>query len=189
MRRILVVLLMLLAAPATATAMTDAQAIDVAETYWGPHACTGQVVVQPEPGLLNATGYLGHAARAITMNPDGTWQRTSCTIVIDADLRDSRCQTIVHEVGHLIHGPGHTGPMANIDPPACRIPLRTQLVRHVRAELPGPGWKVWCTPTAWRMTCRAHRPANRLRTCPVRLYSLRRYDAIVFPCRTNRRPT
>lgn len=189
MRRILVVLLAVLTAPATATAMTTTEALKVADEYWGPHACAGQVVVQPEKGLLANTGYLGHAASAITILGDGTWQRTSCTIVIDADLTDARCKIIVHEVGHLIHGPGHEGPMANINPPACRIPLRTQLVRQVRTELPGPGWKVWCTPTAWRMTCRAHRPGNRLRICPVRLYSLRRYDAIVFPCRTNREPT
>lgn len=108
----------LCAAVATLALAAPAQALDgraVADRYWGPHACAGQVEVIYDATLADR----GRDGEAVGIA--GSWNgwQASCKVSVLPGLSpDRKCEVIVHEVGHLIWGPGHDGPMhpSNLKP-------------------------------------------------------------------------
>lgn len=97
-------------------APTVPEALEIADRYWGPHQCAGRMVITEDPTLV-ARGHGGEATgiawRTWTGSEWTDWYVRACeaTVAPGMDDRD-RCQTIVHEVGHMVHGPDHVGPMA-----------------------------------------------------------------------------
>jgi hypothetical protein len=175
MRWLLTLVLVLLVAPASAQAALSVEdSLRIADRYWGPHECAGRVVVTMDP-TLNDRGANGEATGLVaTWNgTDFDWRRVSCDIAIMPGLdAGSMCAAIVHEVGHLVNGPAHTGPMAPgaLNPTACSpTPTRAD-VRALIAESLSPAWRITCTPASYAMRCKARRGTQE-----------RRYFASVTP--------
>ena len=101
MHRLLIALLLAGAiVPATAAARTITQDLAVAQRYWQTDICRGGWLVVPD------TSPRLRGALASTFMAD-------CTIYLDPALDAcDREHALLHEVGHFVHGPAHTGPMA-----------------------------------------------------------------------------
>ncbi len=173
-----------LAAPAAASTPegpSTAESLAIADAYWGDHPCAGRVHVIENAAVVAGRGNLGEASGMVA-DWDGTtwqWRVERCEISVAPEPSAAvRCVAIVHEVGHLVHGPGHEGPM---DPaalfvsdclPAPSTP-REGLIRDIRDDLPlGMPWRVKCGPTGRRMRCRTTSTAARY----ARLYTAKVTD-------------
>lgn len=157
--------LALLGAPASAQAAdeypTVAQALAVADAYWGDHPCARRVRAVSDPTLL-ARSRQGEASGMKLVN--GEWLVARCEIAyaseMDADPA-GRCLTIVHEVGHLVQGAEHVGRLApdflfQNAPAGCLPSPRRTVMNDIREYLPkGLAWRIACGPNAKRMRCRA----------------------------------
>jgi hypothetical protein len=164
--------------PVAAAALSVTDDLAIADRYWGPHPCAGQVQVIEDPGLPGR-GFAEQAEHGVTGVP-GAWQLVACIVTIAPGLDPvTQCQVIVHGVGHLVYGPGHDGPMApeNLNPVECQpppVPPRKALIASIKQNLPAPAgpWRVNCTRTSRRMTCWARSPHARF---------IRRYQASIWP--------
>lgn len=145
----------LLAVVALATIVAPAHARDplvIAKIHWQreapgiPHPCP---VVQVHYTHELASPDRAGEVRATWTGSEFDW---GCDIYIRPGLTEwATCAVIVHEVGHLILGPSHDGPMANVDPQECR-PTRLESAREaMRATLPAPA--------SWALECRRSRCA------------------------------
>ena len=141
--------LALLAAPATSHAIVDptiAQSLAIADAFHGAYPCAGQVQVLIDP-TLPARGR------------DGEAYSERCEIAVAPGLDPvARCDTIVHEVGHLKYGPSHDGPMRdeNLRAPQCHPTPRQEVIAGVRGYLPpSVQWRIVCGRNSPYMNCRA----------------------------------
>lgn len=164
--------LLLIVGPASAAQRSIASDLAIADRYWGQHQCVGKVEVVLDPTLRSknangeATGLVPHWSGS-----SFDWQFERCAISIYSKLKGQiRCSVIIHEVGHLVHGAGHEGPMSQEALlPAwdfCRATRswRSSLVAGVRELLPKRrAWRVWCNRTSARIKCWAKRRKSRKR--------------------------
>ncbi len=182
-----------LAVPTSAQAAegpTVAQSLAIADAFHGPHACAGQVRVVVDP-TLGDRGRDGEPSGMVAFSDGDVWLRwhvARCEVAIAPGLDPAyRCDIIVHEVGHLVHGPAHDGPMSdeNLIAPACRaLTPRQRLIQRIRDVLPnGSQWRVVCGPSGKRMRCRATHPSAR----HARLYRASIADGTVKFARLARR--
>jgi hypothetical protein len=111
-----------IAAPADAAVVSVSEAKRIADRWWGPHRCVGQIIVIADP-TLTERGNVGEARGFHTGD---------CRIAILPRLPHyTRCMVILHEVGHLATGlADHTGPMSDIEmrrgASGCDRPTRTR---------------------------------------------------------------
>ncbi len=163
MRMLLAVVAVLLLAPADALAVypTGADSLAIADAYWGPHPCKGRVTVSIDPTLPER--HHDGEAPGILLDASGGWRRISCAITLAPSLApDVACEMTMHEIGHLIYGPSHEGPMAHYNAGQCfaegpPVAPRDQLIAAIRADLPAPraAWRISCTPNGMLVRCRA----------------------------------
>lgn len=100
MRYLLAALFLTVIAAPAAEARTIQQDLDVAHRYWKTDVCRGEWKIIAD-ATLRLRGW-----QAATRGTD-------CTIYLDPGLGAcDREAALLHEVGHFIHGLGHTGPMA-----------------------------------------------------------------------------
>lgn len=157
-RLLLALLLTFVACPSVAPASPSViDSLAIADRYWGEHPCAGAVFVSIDPALIER----GRHGEATGVSWTGTeWRRVSCDIAI---APNEGCETILHEVGHLVHGADHTGPLspnalARAVRRVCRPPRqhRADLRADILRSLPRQAkWRLSCTPTRPRMRCRA----------------------------------
>jgi hypothetical protein len=160
----LAVLTLLVAAPSATAYERDGLAI--ADQVWGPHRCSGKVravyhddiLVQVDGRVVSRDGVV----HPVWTGTEWSWS-VSCTIEVRRGLITRRdCQVKVHEVGHLVHGPSHDGPMSaeRMNWAACD-PTRLELmVDEIRERLPQPArWTIRCR----RARCTARAPGARTR--------------------------
>lgn len=210
-RILIFAVLVLLCVPAVSVAHDGIHVdIEAAHAYWQ----TGTAVPEPTdangnvcrthwqitPDTPEHTGTRGGAmtGMAFTYNPtSGTyadangrwdWYIAECVFTVNPTFQGGirRC-AIVHEIGHAIHGPSHTGPMspeALYNSPGCapeapvfthttpRISRYSRAMDRIRRSL--PGWRASCTPSNAVMRCRATRGRS------VRRYRVRVTASEVF---------
>lgn len=189
-------LITFLAPPVSAYAAgpTVAEALVIADAYWGEHPCAGRVHVIENAAVVAERGNLGEASGMVPTWDGATWQWRvdRCEVSIAPESSAAvRCVAIVHEVGHLKNGPGHEGLM---DPSAlfvndCMpdvVTPREGLIRDIHDELPqGMSWRVTCSPYAHRMRCRAS--SQRARYARLYVAAVERDEVTFHLARLKRR--
>lgn len=139
------VLISMLCFAGSADARTVRQDLAAAQAYWDSDVCAGKWQVLPDDSLRERSHHGEAIGIAFQHNPvsgtfaaDGTrwdWFIASCTFSMDPALQGcDREHTVRHEVGHFIHGPGHTGPMspAVLNKAPCTINPRSAKRKRAR---------------------------------------------------------
>lgn len=136
MTRVLLAALGLLAIAPAVSARTIHEDLDAAHAYWNSTVCQGQWQVTPD--TRDQRGVRNGAATGIAFTWNGTgwdWHIDRCEFTMNPQLEGcDRAAVIRHEVGHFIHGPSHTGPMAPhaVDRAAC--PIKPKASKRLRAK-------------------------------------------------------
>lgn len=146
-RGVIGALLAVLFVPSVAAARTIADDLNAAHAYWGSSVCQGEWQVLPDAtlperghsGEATGLGFTYNATQGSYVATDETrwdWYVERCEFTVDPELQGcARYGVIRHEVGHFIHGPDHTGPMAPgvVDVAACPIKMASA-PRRARAR-------------------------------------------------------
>lgn len=136
-RAVLTAVVALLALAPAAAARTIHQDLDAAQAYWKTDLCEGQWQVTPDdPGQRAVRS---GAATGIGFTWTGSawaWHVDRCEFTLDRNLQGcARWRTIVHEVGHFLHGPEHTGPMAPEALNRAVCPIKPKASGKLRARV------------------------------------------------------
>lgn len=142
----------ILAIVAFATIAELAQARDplaIAAVHWAREA-PGAVNPCPAVQVVYTDEMAPHHLGEVRATWTGERYEWGCEVYVRPGLSEwATCNVVVHEVGHLILGPSHDGPMANVAPRECE-PTRLEAAREsMREELPAP--------TTWTIACRRSR--------------------------------
>lgn len=164
-----VVLVAVLVVPSVAGARSIAEDLADAHAYWGTSVCEGRWDVLPDvtlsqrlhAGEATGVGFTANPEAGLWVAADGgrwDWYVARCEFTMDPALQGcARYRVVLHEVGHFVYGPGHSGPMAPgaVDVAPCPIqPAARASGRHAGTA------KAKCSPSAcptYRLRLRARK--------------------------------
>lgn len=142
----------LIAMVALATIAAPAQARDplaIAAVHWAREA-PGAVNPCPAVEVVITDEMAANHLGEVRWRWTGSDYTMGCEVYIRPHLSEwTYCRIVVHEVGHLILGPSHDGPMANVAPAECEPTRLEAMIEEMRSILP--------VPKTWTIRCRRSR--------------------------------